>query len=82
MYHGKRKKMKAGGRHKAGMGRKPSGKGTAKGAIRLAMNPVGVAASEIRKDIKDKRKQKMGGGKMKRTMYGHGGEVMPKAKPC
>ena len=26
-----------------------------------------------------RRKQMMGGG---RTMYGHGGEVMPKAKPC
>jgi|TARA_B100001094_G_C18036573_1_gene722848 hypothetical protein len=38
---------------------------------------------------KDKKKKMMYGGMAKkkmmkggRTMYGHGGEVMPKAKPC
>ena len=39
---------------------------------------------------KEKRKKMMYGGEMKkkkmkgggRMMYGHGGEVMPKAKPC
>ena len=38
---------------------------------------------------KDKKKKMMHGGMAKkkmmkggRTMYGHGGEVMPKAKPC
>ena len=65
--------MKAGGGNKAGMGRRSSkGTGTVGGAIRFAMNPVGFAASEIRKDIQAKRKQKAGGGRM---MYGHGGEV-------
>lgn len=30
-----------------------------------------------------KKKKMMGGGMAKkRMMYGHGGEVMPKAKPC
>ena len=29
-----------------------------------------------------KKKMKGGGMAKKRMMYGHGGEVMPKAKPC
>jgi len=69
---------------KPGTGRsKPQAeKGTAQEAIQFASNPKGYAAKKVVGEVK-KRLGKAGGGMAKKRMaYGHGGEVMPKAKPC
>jgi len=62
---------------------KPKAKpGTAKEALQFAANPKRYAAKKVVGEVK-KRLGKAGGGMAKKRMaYGHGGEVMPKAKPC
>ena len=55
--------------------------GKPKGKVKkkpMMMSKKGPMSSIEKKPSKD-RKQMYGGGRMK---YGHGGEVMPKAKPC
>jgi hypothetical protein len=61
---------------------KPKAKqGTAKEALKFAANPTGYAAKEVIGEVQKKIK-KAKGGKVKRATYKHGGEVMPKGKPC
>ena len=71
---------KAGGTKAANM-KKGSPKTTAK-VMRVAQAVASGGKSEVTRAVK-KRLAKAGGGKAKKRMaYGHGGEVMPKAKPC
>ena len=62
---------------------KPKAKpGTAKEALQFAANPTGYAAKKVVGAAQQKIKKAKGGVAKKRMAYGHGGEVMPKAKPC
>ena len=68
---------KAGGTKAANMK-----KGDAKTGVRVVQAVASGGKSEVTRAVK-KRLTKAGGGKAtKRMAYGHGGEVMPKGKPC
>ena len=68
---------KAGGTKAANMK-----KGDAKTGVRVVQAVASGGKSEVTRAVK-KRLAKAGGGKAtKRMTYGHGGEVMPKGKPC
>ena len=57
-------------------------KGDAKTGMRVVQAVASGGKSEVTRAVK-KRLAKAGGGKAtKRMAYGHGGEVMPKGKPC
>ena len=71
---------KSGGTKAANM-KKGSPETTAK-VMRAAQAVASGGKSEITRAVK-KRLSKVNGGKAtKRMAYGHGGGVMPKAKPC